>query len=128
MFLNCGSRIRVFSFAVPVLILSFYGAARPLAAQDAATNTPDAVTNAPVVTGWVARIDGPAQGPNDPASVASDSNGNVFVTGSIAISSTVTEALTTKYDATGKVVWKAWLSGPGGFAAGKAIKVDSAGN
>ena len=60
--------------------------------------------------------------------IAGDASDNVYVTGQITTSNNNTEALTIKYDAFGKVVWRAFLTGPGGFALGQSITVDSAGD
>jgi Beta-propeller repeat len=101
-----------------ILIILVIGTVQPAAAQN-------------VRTQWVSRVNGLIQEPYDntnPKGMAGDVNGNVYVTGSMSLSTSNTSSLTIKYDPFGKVLWKAWLTGSGGFAGGKAISVDSSGN
>jgi hypothetical protein len=119
---TCSSgRNRVSSFALLfnfVLIIFAFGTVQPAGAQN-------------VRTQWVSRVNGLIQEPYDnttPKGIAGDVNGNVYVTGSMSLSTSNTVALTIKYDPFGKVLWKAWLTGTGGFAGGQKITVDSSGN
>lgn len=101
-----------------ILIILVIGTVQPAAAQS-------------VRAQWVSRVNGLIQEPYDntnPKGMAGDVNGNVYVTGSMSLSTSNTSALTIKYDPFGKVLWKAWLTGTGGFAGGKALTVDSSGN
>jgi hypothetical protein len=84
-----------------------------------------------VRTQWVSRVNGLVQPPDNNTAaraIAGDKNDNVYVTGQMTISKFNTEAVTIKYDPFGKVVWKAFLTGPGGYAQGQSITVDAAGN
>jgi hypothetical protein len=71
-----------------------------------------------------------------PAAVAIDSQGNVYVTGGDSVSSNYCpppascgQAVTIKYDPSGKVLWEDWLSTTSpGSAQGMDIVLDSAGN
>jgi Beta-propeller repeat len=112
---------RVFNLAALVhlsLVLFVFGIIQPAAAQS-------------VRTQWVARVNGLVQPPDNNTAtkaITGDRNDNVYVTGQITISKFNTEAVTIKYDPFGKVVWKAFLTGRGGFAQGQSIAVDSAGS
>ena len=73
---------------------------------------------------------------DSPASVAGDGRGDTYVTGSACVvadtadpqSCEEEEALTIKYDAQGKAIWKAWLASAGHAGSGKQVAVDAAGN
>ena len=78
---------------------------------------------------WAASFD--AAGSFDtPVALTSDLQGNAYVTGSSCVVSSCSdqEALTIKYGSNGQLLWKAWLTGAGGFAQGEDVAVDSAGN
>ncbi len=85
---------------------------------------------------WTARfhvqnaLNGPADSPLK--SIATDSEGNTFIAHTVCLDVTVscpdTESLTIKYDADGRLQWKAWLSGPIHQARSVAVGVDAAGN
>ena len=67
-------------------------------------------------TKWVATFDVPGGG-GMPAATATDSLGNVYVTGGFGVPSndcpppqSCAQALTVKYDPSGNVLWKDWLS------------------
>jgi hypothetical protein len=91
-------------------------------------------------TKWVATFD-VLGGGGIPAATATDSLGNVYVTGGFGVPSkdcpppeSCSQAVTIKYDPSGKVLWKDWLSTvhtPNQFAPvaqGMDIALDSAGN
>ncbi len=86
-------------------------------------------------TKWSATFDIPG-GSAWAAATAIDSQSNVYVTGLASVPSiycrppeSCSQAVTIKYDTSGKVLWKDWLSTTNsGTAAGMDIAVDSAGN
>lgn len=91
-------------------------------------------------TKWSATFDIPG-GNAQPAAVAIDSQSNVYVTGGVVVPSnycpppkSCAEALTVKYDPSGKALWRDSLStvnapnGGGAGAQGMDIALDSAGN
>ena len=77
---------------------------------------------------WVARFNGTGNGDDIPRSIAVDSMGNVYVTGSSLSSFGGLDFLTIKYNSSGNQVWMARWSGPNGEDIARAIKVDSSGN
>jgi uncharacterized delta-60 repeat protein len=78
---------------------------------------------------WVARFDGPASGDDAATSIAVDTTGNVYVTGSSPDSLTAGDYATIKYDEYGNELWVILFDGPvGGEDAATAVAVDSAGN
>ncbi|MFO0754014.1 MAG: SBBP repeat-containing protein [Thermodesulfovibrionales bacterium] len=64
---------------------------------------------------WVARYSGPANGEDDPSAIATDSLGNVYVTGESKGSETNTDYATVAYDANGNELWVARYNGPGNW-------------
>lgn len=77
---------------------------------------------------WSARFGRPGNSTDVPGDMAIDAAGNVYVTGSVGISSPWDYA-TVKYDAAGNELWAATYDGPlGSFDASRAIAVDAAGN
>jgi hypothetical protein len=70
------------------------------------------------------------EGASQPSAIVADPEGDAFVTGQTCVDSACTnqEALTIKYDPTGKLLWKASLKSPIGVANSLDIGVDSAGN
>ncbi|MBU0518757.1 SBBP repeat-containing protein [bacterium] len=78
---------------------------------------------------WEARYDGPADGEDMASSLAVDSDGNVFVTGSSWGGLTDYDIATIKYDAEGVEQWVARHDGIGGEGDGaSAIVIDNDGN
>lgn len=82
-----------------------------------------------VFTKWVARYD-TAHSFDAPNAMATDGEGNTFVTGEACVDSkcAASESLTIRYDSNGKLVWRAFLSSKGNAANGVDIAVDAAGN
>jgi hypothetical protein len=76
---------------------------------------------------WVAPLD-VAGNEAIPSAIAADAQGNTYVTGSACASSTDCEMLTIKYDADGRLVWKAWLGNSIHNGKGIDVALDSAGN
>ncbi len=80
---------------------------------------------------WTATFDGTAHGIDHANAVASDVEGNVYVTGFSnvgTLSAPDQEMLTIKYDSSGHLLWKAWLTGPQKVAQGVDVGVDAAGD
>jgi hypothetical protein len=78
---------------------------------------------------WVARYNGPGNGADDAVAIATDSLGNVYVTGFSLGAGTYSDYTTIKYDSAGQEQWVARYNGPGnGFDVAAAIAVDSSGN
>ena len=78
-----------------------------------------------------ATFDGTAHGIDHANAVASDVEGNVYVTGFSnvgTLSAPDQEMLTIKYDSSGHLLWKAWLTGPQKVAQGVDVGVDAAGD
>src|SRR5262245_4541085 len=78
---------------------------------------------------WVKVFDGPANGTDYGNSVAFDSSGNVFVTGSSTGSKTDRDYLTIKYDSAGDQQWAMTYSSPGSSVdEGRSVGLDGSGN
>jgi hypothetical protein len=78
---------------------------------------------------WVARYNGGGFGPDSPAAMALDPNGNVYVTGATYGYDGVPHYATLMYDANGNAIWAARYIGPGnGLDTAAAIGADPAGN
>ena len=78
---------------------------------------------------WVARYNGPGNGPDYANAIAVDSSGNVYVTGFSLGSDSGPDYATIKYDPNGNEMWVARYNGPGNdFDAAFAIALDSSGN
>ena len=80
---------------------------------------------------WVARYNGPAKDPSsdDPNDMALDGSGNVYVTGSITVSSFDSDYATIKYSPNGKQLWVKRYNGLGNSDdSANAIAVDKSGN
>jgi len=79
---------------------------------------------------WVARYNGPGTGGNQPAGMAIDGSGNVYVTGtswgSRGIS--ISQYATIKYNNSGEQLWVAVYDGPGNGSSATAIRIDDSGN
>ncbi len=65
---------------------------------------------------WVARFNGPANGPDQAAAIAADSAGNLYVTGSSTGSGSGIDFLTIKYNPAGETLWVSRLSSLGNAA------------
>jgi len=61
---------------------------------------------------WVKRYNGPADGEDTIGALALDSNGDIYVAGSIETSSSGYDFLLIKYDPNGNEIWKAQYNGP----------------
>ncbi len=77
---------------------------------------------------WVARYNGPVNGPDEAFSVAVDAAGNVYVTGQ-SLSGTNYDYATIKYNSAGVLQWAARYDGPQASADNAAVvRVDGSGN
>lgn len=79
---------------------------------------------------WVARYNGPDNGDDGAEGIALDSSDNVYVTGSSANTTGVSDYVTIKYDSAGQQLWLArYYSRPGNYPdQAYAIAVDGSGN
>jgi uncharacterized delta-60 repeat protein len=78
---------------------------------------------------WVARYDGPWHLDDEPAAIAIDGSGNVYVTGTIQVSQFAYDYGTIKYNSIGQQQWVAQFHGPGDLGGGAAaMAVDQIGN
>ena len=78
---------------------------------------------------WVARYNGPGNYVDEAHAIATDSAGNVYVTGGSFGSGTDSDYATIKYDSSGQVQWVARYNGTANSNdSANAIAVDSAGN
>jgi len=78
---------------------------------------------------WVARYDGAGYEFNEPAAMAVDALGNVYVTGWTRKADMNTDAVTVKYGGAGTRLWVAEYDGPSGREdVPVAVAVDSSGN
>jgi len=78
---------------------------------------------------WVARYNGPANADDSAVSIAVDSSGNAYVTGTIRNPGRVGDYATIKYDATGQQQWVAMYDGPGALDdSASALALDASGN
>ncbi|MBI5772863.1 MAG: immunoglobulin domain-containing protein [Verrucomicrobia bacterium] len=76
---------------------------------------------------WTNRYNGPANGPDQPAALATDTNGSVFVTGYSAGSGN--DYATVKYSSAGAPLWTNRYNGPGNNTdEAVAVAVDGSGN
>ena len=74
---------------------------------------------------WVARYNGPANGPDYGQAIAVDNAGNIYVTGWSRGAGTDFDYATIKYDSAGQQQWAARYHGPGtGLDQANAIAVD----
>ena len=81
------------------------------------------------VDSWVARYNGPGNYTDDPAAVAVDASGNVYVTGESSGQGGLIGYATIKYNSAGEEQWVARYNGPGnGNDSANAIVVDASGN
>src|SRR5205823_6809850 len=86
-------------------------------------------TSGSVTEAWVRRIDGPTHGSDHAHDVATDSAGNVLVTGWIETATGNEDCHTVKYSPQGDVLWENTYAGSAnGTDYGYAIAVDQDGN
>lgn len=76
---------------------------------------------------WSSRYDGPVGGADEPAAVAVDASGNVFVAGTTSRPGGKTGYATLKYDADGRLQWLK-RSGAAQSATAAALALDASGN
>ncbi len=80
-------------------------------------------------TAWVRRHAGTGDAEDIAHDVAVDGDGNVYVTGAAAVSGTICDYVTIKYDPAGNVLWTKGYNGPGnGPDDAEVIALDTAGN
>ncbi len=78
---------------------------------------------------WVRRYNGPGNGADEPAALAVDGQGNVYVTGRSQGDGTYFDYATIKYSPSGQVLWVRRYNGPGrGADEATALAVDAQGN
>ncbi|MFC7667631.1 SBBP repeat-containing protein [Hymenobacter humi] len=78
---------------------------------------------------WVARYNGPANGPDEAQALAVDATGNVYVTGYSNGLGTSSDYTTVKYSTDGQRLWEARYNGPAnGNDRAEDVALDSAGN
>ncbi|MDQ2985966.1 MAG: SBBP repeat-containing protein [Armatimonadota bacterium] len=78
---------------------------------------------------WVATYNGPYVGADQPAALAVDDSGNVYVTGESEGQYGWPDYATVKYDSAGNELWVARYNGPGDYFDGaRALAVDASGN
>jgi len=85
--------------------------------------------NSAGVEQWVQRYNGPGNYGDAASSVAVDSSGNVYVTGSSFANGTDNDYATIKYNSAGVEQWVQRYNGPGNYGdAASSVAVDSSGN
>ncbi|MBN2463579.1 MAG: SBBP repeat-containing protein [Dehalococcoidia bacterium] len=78
---------------------------------------------------WVTRYNGPGNNTDRARGIATDSSGNVYVTGWSIGSGTGQDYATVKYDSAGNQLWVKRYNGPGnGYDGGNDIAIDSSDN
>jgi len=78
---------------------------------------------------WLARYNGPNNGTDKATALVLDKSGNIYVTGSINISSNNHDYATIKYDSDGNQLWSVCYNGAvNGYDSAKSLAVDNSGN
>jgi len=78
---------------------------------------------------WAATYDGPANSGDSARAIASDSSGNIYVTGMCRVIPTDTDFATVAYDSSGNELWSATYDGPANsWEMAYDITTDAAGN
>src|ERR1700757_4709047 len=70
---------------------------------------------AQVTQDWVARDSGTLHGQFSPSAIASDTFGNIYITGSLALTNGSTTIAVIKYDSLGNELWASSFNGSFGF-------------
>jgi hypothetical protein len=83
----------------------------------------------PIIPNWVQTFRGPGTGESFATAIATDTNGNVFVTGASVATNGQPDYATIKYSSTGTSLWTNCYDGPSGsYDRPVALKLDSKGN
>jgi hypothetical protein len=78
---------------------------------------------------WAKTVDGAFGGDDFPSAIATDSQGNIAVTGVVGTAGFGTDYMTVKYDTTGSELWKRTYSGPGDNSdEARSVAIDGSDN